>query len=381
MQEKKLRFVDKNRNLFFPTVKSRVDEYFRSNNLSKHANGAMIFKSIFFVGGFIGLYALILSGQFHPLFQLMLAILLGAFAAFIGFNVCHDAIHGAYSANQNVNRALSYLFNLIGANFFVWQATHNVIHHTYTNVKGHDEDIEIAPGLLRVHKDDKINWIQRFQHIYAFPLYGLASLAWVFRKDYVKIFSPNLHSVQKPTRRVYFELFFFKAVYYFLFIVLPLMVIENITWWQFIIGFVMMHISEGLVLGLVFQLAHVVEDTTFPEPDDNNQIEASWAVHQMETTANFSRKSKIATFLCGGLNMQVEHHLFPRICHIHYPALSEIVRKTALEFDVAYNENPTFLDALKSHYRLLRRLGIEEQRSLALKPILHQEPVLQQEII
>jgi linoleoyl-CoA desaturase len=328
----KIRFVDKNQSQFYPTVKNRVEQYFTENNISKHANTAMVLKTIFFLGGFVGIY-LILMTQSQVLslpVMFLLALLLGAFAAFIGFNVCHDAIHGAYSSKSYVNTIFSYVFNLVGANYKVWEATHNVVHHTYTNIKGHDEDIEVAPGLLRMHKEDKITKIQRYQHIYAFALYSLASLSWVFRKDYIKVFSPIVQQYARPTKRETYELFIFKGIYYVLFIVLPLIVMD-ITWYQFVIGFIFMHISEGLILGLVFQLAHVVESTEFPEPNDKHQIEAAWAVHQMETTANFSRKSPIATFLCGGLNMQVEHHLFPRICHIHYPAISEIVRTTALE--------------------------------------------------
>lgn len=356
--QSKVRFIDKNKSLFFPTLKRRVEDYFETNKISKHANTEMIFKSVFFVAGFFLLYGLIISNYFSPLVMLGLAILLGMFASFIGFNVCHDAIHGSYSSNPKVNKALSYLFNLVGANYFVWQTTHNVIHHTYTNIKGMDEDIEVAPGLLRLHKEDKVNWFQRWQHFYAFPLYGMASLSWVFRKDYVKIFSPYVKEYSRPSKRVVAELFLFKGLYYVVFIVIPLMVL-NITWWQFVLGFIAMHFAEGLVLGLVFQLAHVVEEATFPEPDDNNQIDAAWAIHQMETTANFSMKSKLATFFCGGLNMQVEHHLFPRICHIHYPALSKIVRETAKEYNVAYNENPTFLKALHSHYKILRKYAEE----------------------
>ncbi|HEY8402102.1 MAG TPA: acyl-CoA desaturase [Cytophagaceae bacterium] len=358
----KVRFVDPKKSEFFSTVKQRVDAYFKENNISKNANGLMYFKTAFFLTGLAVLYVLIISNIFSPLIMLGLAILLGMFAAFIGFNVCHDAIHGSYSSNPRVNKILSYVFNIIGANAYVWSITHNVVHHTYTNIPGHDEDLEVAPGLIRLSKEEKINKIQRYQHIYAFFLYGLASLSWVFRKDYIKFFKPNIGSQdnRKHPKGEVFNLFFFKAVYYTLFIVIPLIVLD-ITWWQFLIGFFAMHMAEGLVLGLVFQLAHVVEGADFPEPNEKGNIEEAWAIHQMRTTANFSRKSALATFLCGGLNMQIEHHLFPKICHIHYPAISEIVKKTALEFNVPYIENRTFFSALKSHYRMLKKFGVEEQ--------------------
>ena len=192
-----------------------------------------------------------------------------------------------------------------------------------------------------------------------FRFTGLASLSWVLRKDYVKFFQPKIgQQVANHPRREYFNLFFYKAIYYVLFIVLPLVVLD-ITWWQFIIGFVGMHFVEGLVLGLVFQLAHVVEGTAFPLPNEHGDMQEAWAVHQMRTTANFSPNSRLASFLCGGLNRQIEHHLFPKVCHIHYPALANILRDTAHEFGVPYLENETFLGALKSHQRMLRRLGAE----------------------
>jgi linoleoyl-CoA desaturase len=354
----RVRFIDKDQSEFFSTVKSRVDAYFKENNLSKNANGLMYFKSVLFIGGLILFYGLIISNQFSPLAMLFLCVGLGMCAAFNGFNVCHDAIHGAYSANPVINKRLSYIFNMIGANAFVWSITHNVVHHTYTNMPGHDEDIEVAPGLIRLSPEDKVNRIQRFQHYYAFLLYGLASLSWVFKKDYVKFFQKKIgnYDNSKQPKGELFNLFFFKAFYYAVFIAVPLIVLD-ITWWQFIIGFVVMHISEGFVLGLVFQLAHIVEGVDFPYTDAKGNIENAWAIHQMETTANFATKSFMATFLCGGLNMQVEHHLFPKVCHVHYPVINEIVKKTAHEFNVAYIENPTFLGALKSHYIMLKKFS------------------------
>ena len=188
----KVRFVDTHKSEFFATVKKRVDIYFKENNLSKNANGAMWAKTIFFLGGSVLLYALIISNQFSPLIMLVLAILLGMFAAFIGFNVCHDAIHGSFSSNSKVNKVFSFLFNFVGANPYIWNISHNVVHHTYTNIPGHDEDIEVAPGLIRISEEEKVNKIQRYQHLYAFGLYSLASLSWVFRNDFVNFFQKKI---------------------------------------------------------------------------------------------------------------------------------------------------------------------------------------------
>ena len=356
----KLRFIDKNKSQFFATVRSRVDQYFEEKGISKKANGLMIFKSVFYLGTFFGLYGLILSNQFQPWTMFYMALGMGAFAAFIGFNVAHDAIHGAYSSNDKVNEAMSTFFNLLGANVYVWKVTHNVVHHTYTNIPGHDEDIEIAPGLMRVTDHDPLKPHYKYQHFYGFFLYCLASLSWVFRKDYVKFFKERIGQTDNsmPPKVEIYKLFFFKILYYILFIIIPLMVVD-ITWWQFVIGFVCMHFVEGAVLGLVFQLAHLVEGTELIDANEEGNIEEAWAIHQMQTTANFGSRSTLTTWLCGGLNMQVEHHLFPKICHIHYPKISSIVRETALEFGVPYHDNTSFFTALQSHYKVLKHYGAD----------------------
>lgn len=174
--------------------------------------------------------------------------------ACIGFNICHDALHGAYSTNSKVNKSLGFLFNIIGASEYVWRITHNKIHHTYTNIIGHDGDLEVAPGLIRLSDKDKKKSVHRFQHVYAFLLYSLTSLSWFFRKDYLKFFQKNIGAhTNKHPKREYFNLFAYKAMYYTLFIIIPLGVMD-IAWWQFLIGYLLMNFVEGLVLGLVFQL-------------------------------------------------------------------------------------------------------------------------------
>ena len=354
----KVRFNGKNQTEFYPELKKRVDKYFKERGISKHANTAMFLKSFFFLGALIGLYILIVFGNFSLTALLGFAILIGMVQAFIGFNVAHDAIHGSYSSSRLINKFMSTWFNIIGANAYVWSVAHNKVHHTFTNIPGHDEDLDVAPGLVRVCPDEPKKAIMKYQQYYAFFLYGFASLSWVFRKDYVKFFQDKIGETDntKKPKIEYFNLFFFKAVYYSLFIVVPLLVMD-ITWGQFLIGFLSMHLAEGFVLGLVFQLAHVVEGMDFPQPNEEGKLKDSWAVHQLKTTANFSRKSPLAAFYCGGLNFHIEHHLFPNICHIHYPQLSKIVEQTAKEYDIPYIENETFIGALKSHYKTLRYFG------------------------
>ncbi|MCX2484017.1 fatty acid desaturase family protein [Pedobacter sp. MR2016-24] len=354
---KKIKFANPTQSFFYATLRSRVDEYFRLNKLSRHANGQMWIKTIFFLVGFAGLYLLIISGTVSPLVMLLLTALLGMFCAFVGFNICHDAIHGSLSGNKKINKLFSFTFNLVGANPYVWNITHNIVHHTYTNIPDHDEDIEVAPGLIRITDEEEVNAIQRYQHWYALPLYSLASLSWVFRKDFKKFFQSKIgeHTVKHPGIE-YFNLFFYKLIYYVLFIVLPLVLLD-ISWIQFIAGFLVLHFAQGLTMGLVFQLAHVVEGTKFPKPNEQGTIEEVWAEHQMHTTANFATNNRIAAFFLGGLNRQIEHHLFPKVCHIHYGAISKIVKATALAHNLPYIESKTFTAALRSHLTMLKRFG------------------------
>ena len=342
---------------FYAELRQRVNADFVSRDLSVNANGLMWLKTFIFLSLFATIYLIIILSDLNGISLTFLTLLLGVVCAFIGFNICHDAIHGSFSANKRTNKVLSMLFHLVGASPYVWNITHNIVHHTYTNIPGHDEDIEIAPGLIRICPEDKLQPHQRFQHWYAFPLYGLASLSWVLRKDFKKFFQQHVGARENIHPKIeYFNLFFYKFLYYGLFIALPIIVM-NVHWWQVLIGFVLLHLAQGITMGLVFQLAHVVEGTTFPIPNENGNMEEAWAEHQMRTTANFATQRPMAAFFLGGLNRQIEHHLFPKICHVHYGRIAVIVKQTALEFGIPYHENITFSAALVSHYRMLKKMG------------------------
>lgn len=354
----KLKF-SKSKSQFLVTIRNRVDQYFIDERISKHGNWLMWLKAFIFLGGFLICYLLILADVFNFLGLVCLCFLLGIFSAFIGFNICHDAIHGSYSNNKKINALFSTLFHFVGANPYVWNISHNVVHHTYTNISGHDEDLDVAPGLIRLSNDVPANRFQKYQHWYAFPLYGLASLSWVFRKDYKKFFHPQIGQIRTNHPKIqYFNLFFFKALYLAIFILVPILFL-SMTWWHVLIGFLIMHASQGFTMGLVFQLAHVVESTDFPSPNHTGNIEDAWAEHQMRTTANFAGNNLFAAFFLGGLNRQIEHHLFPKICHVHYSKIGKIVKETAIEFQIPYLENPTFFSALKSHFRMLKKFSVQ----------------------
>ena len=342
---------------FVAELRAGVAEYFESRGLSSKANGAMRLKTVILYGVTFGAYGLILSGWFGPLAMLGFAMLMGAGIAGIGFCVAHDAMHEAYSERRFVNRLLGWSFDLVGASSYLWRLLHNIVHHTYTNVHGVDEDLEVSV-LLRLSPHTKRRAMHRFQHWYGFFAYSLTTLSWVFLKDYQYLMRRDLgpfhqrkHSAKDLGIMVAWKLF-----YYTWSIVIPLLVLD-VAWWQFLIGYVAMHLTAGAILGIVFQLAHVVEDTEHLLAGPEGEMENAWAVHQMRTTSNFAPGNRLLSWYVGGLNHQIEHHLFPKICSVHYPAISGIVREVALKHGVPYHEHPTLRAAIHSHRETLRRLG------------------------
>jgi linoleoyl-CoA desaturase len=346
---------------FMRDVKAGVAAYFENSGRSSKGGWAMWLKTAVLFGVLAGSYAAILSNRFPPLAMLGLAVVIGIAVAGIGFCVSHDALHGAYSHNPTVNYLLGLSFDLIGANSYIWKITHNVIHHTYTNVEGVDEDIDFSP-FLRISPNVPALRRHRYQHWYAFLAYGFAALFWVFVKDYKYFLRRDLgpyRNRRNPPREVAM-LIVTKLFTLAWTIVVPLLVLR-IHWWQFLIGYLAMNLIAGIILGVVFQLAHVVEGTDYPQPDAGGDMEHAWLIHQMLTTSNFAPRNRLLSWYVGGLNYQIEHHLFPAVCSVHYPAISRVVREAAAAHGIPYLQQPTLALAIRSHYRMLKHFGRDWQ--------------------
>lgn len=351
----KIRFLKRNPHDFHAAVKKKVETYFEESQLSHHANKSMIIKSLWIYSAFILFWGLIISNHFQGLNLILLYTGLGILQGLIGFNISHDALHGGYSSSYRLNKWLGYTFDINGESSFVWKITHNGLHHTFTNIHGHDKDIDKAI-MLRFSPYDKRYFFHAFQHFYTPILYSLVSLVWVLWSDYVYFYEAF------KEKKVDFEdgvaFFGFKLLNLGVILVLPLLLLSAPVW-QIIVGFLAMHMVGSLMIALVFQLAHLVEGVEFPIPTQTGEIQEEWAVHEMKTTCNFATESAFLSYFLGGLNFQVEHHLFPYVCHVHYPAISKIVKKTAKEYGVPYHEKSTLFKALKSHFLLLKQFGTE----------------------
>ncbi len=352
----KVSFNNKN-NTFHQALKRNVDEYFHQHNLPRTGTLKLYGKTLVLIPSALGIYLVLLFYPSLPVMVLVaLCMLLGALLASIGFNVMHDACHGSYSSKQWVNEVLGLTLNGLGGNAFIWKFKHNILHHTYTNVDGMDDDIAKSP-LMRQCRSQKWVPAHRFQHFYVVLVYAISSFAWVFIMDFNKYLKQRVNSTPLQQMRISDHIIFWlsKLLYAVFYIALPVSVYG---WGAWAIGFSLMHMVLGLTLALVFQLAHVVEHAEFESvTGENTVIENAWAEHQVRTTANFAPDNYFINWFVGGLNYQVEHHLFPRISHIHYPALSPIVKKTCEEHGLPYHSYPTMTASLISHFRMMRDLG------------------------
>ncbi len=343
---------------FFRVLKSRVNTYFKENKISKKGGAKMWGKAIVSIMVYTVPFVLL----FTPLnssiwFTIGMFALMGVGASLIGLGIMHDANHGSLSNKKWVNTFLGYSLNLLGGNSKIWKMQHNQLHHTHTNVEGMDPDIE-GNAILRLNPDKEKRRIHKYQHIYGWGLYSLMTVSWITAHEFklIKRFKETgLIANIREKRQVLSQLIVWKVLYWFIFLGLPMIFIA--PWWAVLIGFFLMHAISGLFLSMVFQSAHVVPTSDYKSKEKEGVIQNNWFVHQLSNTTNFAMKSKWFTWLVGGLNYQIEHHLFPNISHIHYPELSKLVKQTAQEFAQPYNTEPTFWSAVRNHGKMLKMLG------------------------
>ncbi len=355
---------DNKKSPFFNDLKAEVNQYFESNSIQTHGGWAIYSKAAILLGVYSGLYFYILSTSQWP-WALAACALMGVFHAGIGFCVMHDAAHGSFSNHRWLNHLMSFSANLLGGNSFLWKVKHNIIHHTYTNIEGADQDIAQMPVLSLNSHQAKYS-LTRYQHIYAWAVYALSLIIWVVGLDFHKYLRGKVGNfpIKNMTAADHWIFWLSKLGFIIVYIVIP-----SLIWGvgPTLLGLSVMLMVSGLILSVVFQLAHVVEETSFPLPDAlTRKIPNEWAIHQLETTANFATDNALLTWYTGGLNYQVEHHLFPKISHIHYPALKAIVKQKAEDYGVPYHEFRNMGDALVSHYRHLKRVSVPTEELYAL---------------
>jgi len=339
---------------FQKVLRQRLDQYFAIRDLSPKGDLTMWTKIGVGLGvlaaSWMAIYAL------HPGAWLFLGMyVLGGLAqTFLLLNIAHDSNHNAISSEASVNKALNYVFDICGISSYMWRILHHRGHHSCVNVHGEDDALT-GRGLLRFTPYEPLRPMHRFQHVYALFLYAVFSLEYVFVRDF-ECFFWGAHDYLRQTRhplREYVVLFAGKAFYLTYMLVLPVLLL-HIPVLLVAGAFLLVHLIVGLSVALVFQTTHTVDNTYFPE--GRNEFKNS-VYHIFATTADYATTNPMVSWLTGGLNHHVVHHLCPFVCHTHYGPLTQIVKETADEFGVPYRQHPTMTRAIWHHLILLKQLG------------------------
>ncbi len=341
----------------------RIDAYFERTGRSRRGDWRMYLKTAALLTWFGASWALLVFVASTWWQAVLLEGSLALAVAGVGFSIMHDANHGAYSRHNFVNRLFERTLDMLGASSYLWRWKHNVFHHTYTNIVGADNDIDLSP-FARLTPEQPYRPIHRFQHIYMWALYGFAVYHMHYVEDFAQLRSGRIggHHFPRPGAERIFELFASKVVVLAWSLVIPMLFH---SWWVVLIGYAVLWFAVGLILTVVFQVAHCAEEVDFPSAADG-RMKRSWAAHQVETTVDFAPKNWFLTVYLGGLNFQIEHHLFPKICHVHYPQLAPIVREVCAEHGVRYTVHQRFTSAVSSHGQWLRRMGRQPAAAAAL---------------
>ena len=356
-------FSRTDKNQFFRTLNKRVNDYFNEHNINKTGNWKLHIKTCIMFSLFFIPFFVIFFIEIPVLVYLFASVVIGIGMAGVGMNVMHDGNHGSYSSKNWLNKIMGGSIYILAGNVYNWQVQHNVLHHTYTNIPGHDEDLD-AGRVIRFTKEAKWYKFHAFQHYYSIFLYGLLTINWCLTTDFKQMggyLKRKLSYGNTPNpKTLWTGLVISKIVYFSFWIILPL-IFGAASWWVILIGFFIMHYTAGMILSIVFQLAHITEDTINPHPNEDGEIENTWAIHQLLTTVNFAPKNWIVNWYTGGLNHQIEHHIFPNISHVHYGKIAEFVKQTAAECDLPYFEYQTMRSAVIAHFRHLKELGQQPQ--------------------
>ncbi len=343
---------------FLHSLRRRVDGYFEKTGRSRRDSPRMYFKTATILAWFFGAYFLLLFAVHAWYLVVPLAIILGLGLAAIGFNIQHDGGHKSYSKRAWVNKTMALTLDLMGGSSYLWDWKHNSIHHTYTNITGHDDDIDLG-WLARLSPHQRRFWFHRLQGFYLWALYGFLAIKWHFVDDFYQVAIGRIGDKKIP-RPKGMDLAIFitgKVLFFSMAFVIP-MCFHSVL--AVLAVYALAAFVSGLVLSIVFQLAHCVEEADFPMPivtATTSTMATGWAEHQVQTTVNFSRGNPFISWFVGGLNFQIEHHLFPKISHVHYPVVSKMVEEVCAEFRLRYASHRSIFGALASHYRWLSAMG------------------------
>jgi linoleoyl-CoA desaturase len=340
---------------FHAELKNRVEEYFVRTGGSQHGGFRLGLKAIIITIWLAASYCLLVFGAETWWQAALLALSLGLAMAAVGFNIQHDGNHGSFSRYRGINRLTGAGLDLLGGSSYMWRLQHNVLHHSFTNLAGADHDIDTG-GFGRLSPAQALKRFHRFQQFYLWALYATIVIKWQLFDDFHQWITGRLgpQRIRRPGKWELAGMLAGKAAFFFLAFVLPSF---YHPFWTVLVVYAGAMMVVGFLLAVIFQLAHSVQEAAHPAYTESARIPEEWAVHQVRTTVDFARSNRFLAWYIGGLNFQVEHHLFPKISHVHYPAIAPIVEDVSRSFGVHYTVHPTLGAAVASHHRFLRQMG------------------------
>ena len=361
----RMRFADKAQGAFYKQVRNETDSYLRGRGGGFAPPIVWLkFAGLLLIGGVC--YGFALADVFPLWARLGFYVGFGVACLLLVLNVSHDAAHDSLSRNRTVNRIVhALLFNLMGADSDMWRTRHVHSHHVYPNILGCDADID-ANYLLRLSPHHPHRWYQRVQHLYAPLVYLLVNLHSIFVQDPVYLFKRRLANItqERPTARRIVRFLAAKAYYFGIVLGLPFLVVD-LPAWQVLTAYLIMTAVASSIFIVLLIGTHFAMECAFPGVDETGRVSNSWSRHSVAASLDWSPRSPIANFLCGGLNAHAAHHLFPRVSHAHYVEISRIIKRNARRYGVRYNET-TFLGMVRSHFRFLREMGREPRAGNAV---------------
>lgn len=363
-----VRFNNRADRSFFVAVSKRTQAYFKENGKSPFANGKWWLKVAVIFSIMAGSYALMLS-QVVPgaLFFIAMMVIFTFTGLLWGFNIAHDASHNALFRNKKYNYWFLRAFDMIGMSGYLWTIKHVKSHHKYTNVAGFDADIA-QQKMIRISPLSPILPHHKYQPYYAPLLYANFTIFLVYIKDFLMLFSSEIggeRNLKHPPKEVAMVIIS-KMIYTVYALVIPMLVLD-LSIGTVLLGFWISHMVASCFALMILLPVHLVDETVFPETDEEGMLENNWSVHQVDCTSDFAVKTPLVAWLAGGLNQHLAHHLCPTICHIHYGPLTKIIKETAEEFGLEYKSN-SWLEAIASHWRFLKKMGTQENPYQATKP-------------
>ena len=343
--------ASRNDQLLFAQLRRKVDKLI---NQEDHRFLFLIkVKALSLVAAYFILYFISLFFVTNHLIHILCYVMMGVVVVPIFLTVVHEAVHNNLFQTKGLNRYILYIFDILGANSFIWERRHKLLHHSFQNIAGWDSDIEQS-NMMRIYPHDRRKKFQRFQHLYMWVLYPLYLVNWVFVRDFKDYFSKKqiINKVCHIPRREYLKLILFKAFFLCYMVVIPVLTGKQIG--TTILSMFAMIVTAGIFALIILLTPHANVRSSFPRPDNSGRIQDSWLQHQFATTNDVYLDNWFSRNLLANFNLHLAHHLFPWISHLHAPKVTGLIIDFCKDNGFEYRSYSLWI-ALKYHYDLVKQ--------------------------